>query len=213
MYYSQAKIVQNEATYTMVVNGDSIRLETATGEVIAILSRPANDANGVQYKEGIYKTEGTVGPNSGLKSNSYYRFDGGRFVEVTAPAEIYARITSTSTSTDFTANIDTAKQTLGDAVGNAFSSANLAAAGGAPVTQYMQWEGENVTIYQRVANGSPVAVERFTKKQDGVDVYYERSVKVKLNLAGGGGSSGQTAWVTDNKQYMFVDGKFIPKDS
>lgn len=216
MYYSQAKIGQNEATYKMVVTGDSIRLKTATEEVIATLTRPANsDDATVQYKEGIYKTGDTVGPNSGLKTNSYYRFDGGRFVEVTAPSEIYARITSnqlnsyTSPSTPFTSNIDTDKYTLGNAVGDPFSSANLAAAGGA---QYMQWEGENVTIYQRVEGGSPVAVERFTKKQDGVDVYYERSVKVKLSAnAGKGGSDGQTAWVTDSTKYKFDNGQFSRK--
>lgn len=221
MYYSQAKIGQNEATYIMKVNGDSITLTSATGGEIATLTRPANSTDTtvptVQYKEGIYKTEGSVGPNSGLKTNSYYRFDGGRFVEVTAPAEIYARITSNplntypSNSTSFTSNIDTEKYNLGNAVGSTFTSANLAAAGGA---QYMQWEGENVTIYQRVEGGSPVAVERFTKKQEGTNVYYERSVKVHLNaIDGGGGSDGQTAWVTDSTKYKFDNGQFSPKDS
>lgn len=217
-YYSQAKIGQNEATYNMEVTDDSIRLTSATGDAIATLTRPASTDNDVQYKEGIYKTETPVGANSGLKSNSYYRFDGGRFVEVTAPSEIYAFISSSSlntyssTSTQFTSNIDTEKYNLGDAVGNAFASANLAAAGGENGTQYMQWEGENVTIYQRVEGGSPVAVERFTKKQEGTNVYYERSVKVNLTArVGNGGSSGQTAWVTDKQQYKFENGKFSPK--
>lgn len=218
MYYSQAKIGQNEATYNMEVTGDSIRLTSATGDAIATLTRPASNPHAVQYKEGIYKTGDTVGTNSGLKSNSYYRFDGGRFVEVTAPAEIYAVIRASDLnqysedSTSFTSNIDTKKYNLGDAVGNAFESANLAAAGGGNGAQYMQWEGENVTIYQRVEGGSPVAVERFTKKQEGTNVYYERSVKVNLTaIEGKGGSSGQTAWVTDNAQYKFENGKFSPK--